>query len=112
MIIWTGLGFWVAVITFGACLLFNYVLDARFDEGYYSTHSWAVGSALFVGGLISSTVGFALKFRDDREVIDAQTGERFMINRSDHSFFFVPMHWSGIAIAVIGFVVVIYDKVR
>ena len=111
MIIWSGLGFLVAVITFGACLIMNFVLDEQFGKGFYSSHLWAVGTALVIGGLLSSVVGFLLKSRKDREVVDVETGERMVINLSQHSFFFIPMHWAGIVIAWIGVAVAIYDAV-
>ncbi len=112
MVIWTGLGFLVAVITFGSCLLANFVLDAQFGEEYYSSHLWAVGGALFIGGMISSGVGFILKGRSDRFVVDEETGERLVINNSSHSFFFVPMHWAGIVVALIGVCVAISDAFK
>ncbi len=107
MIIWSGLGFLVAVITFGCCLVVNIVLDAQFGEGFYSSNLWAVGAALVLGGIVSSGVGFMLKGRSDRFVVDEETGERMVINNSSHSFFFVPMHWAGIVVAVIGVCVAI-----
>jgi len=109
MVIWSGLGFLVAVITFGSCLLANFLLDAQFGEGYYSSHLWAVGTALFVGGAISSALGFVLKGRSDRFVVDEETGERLVINNSSHSFFFIPMHWAGIVIAIMGIGVAFSD---
>ena len=109
MIVWTGLGFLVAVVTFGFCLIANFVLDAQFGEGYYSSHLWAVGAALFIGGTISSGIGFVLKGRSDRFVVDEVTGERMVINNSSHSFFFIPMHWAGIVVALIGIGVAISD---
>jgi len=102
MIIWTGHGYLAAVLTFAACLLAQLGLDAQLGEGFYSSHSWAIGLALVVGGLLSSLVGFFLKARADRQVVDVQTGERLVINRSRHTFFFVPLHWAGVVIAVIG----------
>jgi hypothetical protein len=109
MVVWSGLGFLVAVITFGCCLLANFVLDAWLGEGFYSSHLWAVGSALFVGGTISSSVGLGIKGRSDRYAIDEETGERVIINRSSHTFFFVPMHWAGLIVAIIGVGVAISD---
>ncbi len=111
MIIWSGLGFLVAVITFGACLLMNFALDAQFGEGYYSSHKWAVGTALLIGGLVSAVVGMLLKSRNDREVIDVETGQRMTLNQLNHAFFFVPMHWAGMVIAAIGIGISIYDLV-
>ena len=101
MVISFGLGFLVAVITFGACLLFNFALDSQFGEGDYSSHPWAIGTALVVGGIISTCIGFALKGRSDRFVVDEETGERMVINNSSHSFFFIPMHWAGLVVAVL-----------
>ena len=109
MLIWNGLGFLVAAITFGCCLMANFLLDAQFGKGFYSSHLWAVGLALLLGGIISSGVGFLLKGRSDRFVVDEETGERLVINQSDHSFFFIPMHWAGVVIAVIGASVAIQD---
>lgn len=111
MIIWSGLGYLAAAITFGACLLAQLVFDARFGDGFYSSHPWAVGLGLLVGGVISSLVGFVLKARKDREVVDPQTGQRLVINLSQHSFFFVPMHWAGIAIALIGLIIALKDAI-
>ncbi len=109
MVIWSGLGFLVVVITFGSCLLFNFLLDAQFGEGYYSSNRWAIGATLIVGGIVSSGIGFMLKGRSDRYVVDEETGERMVINNSNHSFFFVPMHWAGVVIVVIGIGVAVSD---
>lgn len=109
MVIWSGLGFLVLVITVAVSCLMNFVLDSQFGEGYYSSHQWAAGVTVLIGGLISSMVGFVLKSRSDREVIDVKTGERLVINLSSHTFFFIPMHWAGIVAAIIGGVVAVYD---
>lgn len=89
MIVWSGHGYVVAVVTFASCFLLSYLLDAQYGEGYYSSHSWAIGGALILGGLLSSAIGFALK---------AWLGEA----RSAGSFFFVPIHWAGLVVAAIG----------
>lgn len=111
MIIWSGLGFLVAVITFGCCLAAQFFLDAQFGAGFYSSHPWAAGLGLLIGGVVSASIGLALKSRTDREVVDVQTGERFVVNRSEHSFFFIPMHWAGLVVFAIGIGVVFYDVV-
>jgi hypothetical protein len=100
MIIWSGWGFLVAVITFGFCLLVNLAVDAQFGEGYYSEHNWAIGSALMAGGIASAIVGFAL-LADEGE--PAEEGvERVPVNAWNDTFFFIPMHWAGIVITIIG----------
>ena len=109
MIIFSGCGFLVPVITFGTCLAANFVLDDRFGEGFYSSHAWAAGFALVVGGVVTTWIGYLLKGRSDRFVVDEETGEQLVINDSNHSFFFIPMHLAGVAIAGLGLFVVIAD---
>lgn len=112
MIIWSGLGYIAAVLTFGACLAAQYFFDARFGDGYYSSHLWAVGLALVAGGLSSAAVGYFLKAKGGREVVHAQTGELTAVVASQHSFFFIPLHWAGLVICGIGVVLAISDAIR
>jgi hypothetical protein len=69
-------------------------------------------SGLLVGGPISAVTGYVLRSHNDREVVDTQTGERLVINRSEHSFFFVPLHWAGLVIAVGGIVLALTDALN
>jgi hypothetical protein len=112
MIIWSGLGFLVAVFTFAACLLMQLALDKRFGEGYYSTHPWAIGVALVIGGLISAVVGLLLKLANDQDALDTPSADPAAYRPSRHSIFFVPMHWAGMLIALIGGGIAIYDKLK
>lgn len=112
MIIWNGLGYLAAVFTFGACLIAQLVFDDRFGAGYYSSHLWTVGLGLLAGGAMSAAAGYMLKSRNDRDVIDAKTGERLVINRSQHSFFFLPLHWAGLIIAAIGIALAAADALK
>jgi len=105
--IWSGLGFLAAVVTFGFCLLLNFVLDAQFGEGYYSSHYWTLGAALLLGGVFSAGIGFALKGRSDRFAIDEETGERLIVSSNSHTFFFMPLHWAGVVISLIGIVFIV-----
>lgn len=109
---WTGLGFLVVVIVFGTCLLLSVVLNAWLGPRFYETHAWAAGLALTIGGLSASIVGNFIPRRTDRVVMDVQTGELLTINRSHHTFLFIPMTWAGIVIAALGIGVAIFDVVR
>lgn len=112
MIIWSGLGFLVLVFVFAASFLRNLLVDWQFGEGYYRQHLWAFGFALALGGAVSFAVGRLLKNRNDREVIDVKTGERMTINLPQHSIFFIPMHWAGIVLILLGIGTAIYDVSR
>lgn len=110
MIIWSGWGFLVAVITFGFCLLVNLAVDTQFGEGYYSEHNWAIGAALIAGGIASAMAGFALL--PEEHAAPEYGAEPSANPRSSDTFFFVPMHWAGILIAIGGICLVASDFLK
>lgn len=93
MIIWSGLGFLVAVIVFGCSLVANLIFNAAYGDRYYDNHKWPVAIAFIVAAAICWFLGKHLRKRSDRVVIDKQTGKEFTVNQSRHTLFFVPMHW-------------------
>ena len=101
MVVWTGLGFLVAVFAFGAALFCNWAFDASWGEGYYSSHYWTIGFAMLIGAVLSWSVGKFLRNRSARVVIDKITREELVIDRSNHTFFFVRMHNWGLILAAI-----------
>jgi len=112
MIIWSGLGFLVVVFVFGAALLCNWAFDAAWGAGYYSAHHWTVGVAMFMGATWSWVVGNSLRKRTARTVIDEATGERFILDRVKHGLFFIPMHYWGPILGVIGVVLCVMEFVK
>lgn len=111
MIISNGLGFLVAAIPFASCLLSQYLLDAQLGKGYYTSHSWAIGTAVSLGGLVSAGIGFLLASRPNRTEFDQRTGVVLVHKRTSHSIFFVPMHWAGLLVAATGVVIAVMDAV-
>ena len=51
------------------------------------------------------------RYKEERVIglVDEETGERLVINKSNHTFFFIPMHWAGVVVAIIGAGVAISD---
>jgi ABC-type Fe3+ transport system permease subunit len=95
MIIWQGLGFLVAVIIFGCSLLANLIFNEKVRQGYYDHHKWPFALSLLFSSAICWFLGNYLRKRSDRVVIDKQTGTEFVLNRSRHALFFIPMCWWG-----------------
>lgn len=93
MIIWNGLGFLVAVIIFGSSLAMNLIFDDICGQGYYDNHKWPFAISLICSSILCGVLGYYLKKRTDRVVIDKETGEEQVINMSKHSLFFIPMHY-------------------
>ena len=109
MIIWNGLGFLVAVIVFGFSLLLNLAFNAWWGKGYYDSHKWPFAISLLLSAVVCWFVGTALRKRTAQTVIDKATGQEMILNRSNHSLFFIPMHiWAPI-LAITGIIVLIVD---
>ena len=102
MLIWNGLGFLAIIFCFGAAIMCQLFFDAFFGAGYYSSHKWTIGAAMFIAAALSWITGNSLRKRSDRIVIDKETGEEITINRSIHSLFFIPMHYWGHIFALAG----------
>jgi hypothetical protein len=103
VIIWSGWGFLVAVIVFGASLTMEIVTEAVVgDDRFYQVQAWPFALALALSGVIIWIVGKYLQARGARVVIDKATGQELTIGGRDR-FFFIPMHyWGPVLIALAG----------
>lgn len=111
IIIWSGLGFLVAVIVFGFSFAFNLAFNA-WNPGYWEANRWPFGVSLLVSAVVCWLVGTCLRKRGAQTLIDQATGQETVIDRSDHRLFFIPMHLWGPILAVCGLIVCLVDIVR
>jgi hypothetical protein len=94
MIIWSGLGFIVAVVVFGCSLAMEFATESiTGDDQFYQKSGWAFPLALIIAGMVT--------FAADRWIVRNREG--------DHSLFFIPTRWWAPILFVIAVVVVIYD---
>jgi len=112
VIISSGLGFLVAVIVFGCSLVFNLAFNLWWRQGFYDAHKWPFAISLILSAAICWLLGSALRKRGMQTVIDKATGEEFVLDRSDHSFFFISMHMWGPILAIIGIIILVVDLVK
>ena len=112
MIIWSGLGFLVPVFVFGAALLCNWAFDAAWGAGYYSAHKWTIAVAMFIAAALSWVVGSLLSKRTARTVIDKATGKEMVLDQASHRLFFIPMHYWGGILVVIGLVLCVMEFIK
>lgn len=104
MIIWNGLGFLVAVITFLLLLCAEYVTESLFrDESYYQAHGWPKLLAFFLAGAVVWPLGAYLNRRRGKVMIEKETGKEVLI-KPKHSFFFIRMEYWGPILLVLGVV--------
>lgn len=112
MIVWSGSGFLVLAFVFGAALLCNWAFDAAWGAGYYSSHLWTVGVAVLIGAGLSWVVGDFLRKRAAQVVIDKETGKEMVLDRGNHRLFFVPMHYWGPILGIVGIGLCVGDALR
>jgi hypothetical protein len=95
MIIWSGWGFLVAVIVFGASLAMEVVTEALTEDAlFYQTHAWPLALALALAGVITWGLGKFFYARGARRMTDQGAG-RTVATNDQHRFFFIPMHYWG-----------------
>jgi hypothetical protein len=98
---WSGLGFLVAVVTFGCCLASEVLVEAAFDDQcYYQAHGWPKLAAFVVAAAVIGVIGRYLKRRQGTVLIDPETGSEVIVGR-EHTFFFIPVeYWSPILLVL------------
>src|SRR3954451_23368859 len=102
MIIWSGLGFLVAVIGFGCLLATEFLVEAAFhDDRYYQAHGWPKSVAFAVAAVIVGIVGRWLNRRQGKVLIDPETGREVVVGRRN-TFFFIPMEYWAPILLVLG----------
>jgi hypothetical protein len=93
VIIWSGLGFLPILIFIFAALGFSAGTNNRATDR-------ELAYALIVTGIITSTLGWWLRNRPGRVVVDKATGQEITL-RSSHSLFFIPLlYWGPIFAAM------------
>jgi hypothetical protein len=103
MIIWSGRGFIVAVITFGSLVLTEFFTRAQFhDDNYYQHHGWPKLVAFLVSALF---VWLLLPSPEEVVRVDLlKNSPKRTLFRPKDSLFFMPVrYWPG-ALLLLGVV--------
>lgn len=101
MIIWSGLGWVVAVIAFGCLIVAEYIVELAFgDECYYQAHGWPKLAGFLVAALAVHGVAVLRGKKTDRILVDPTTGEKVVLRPND-SLFFIPLrYWPVVAVGL------------
>ena len=99
MIVFSGWGLSSAVI--GAAGLFGGVLAEPVLTAAGLPKMTALAAAWGAAAAVNWTIGSRLNNRPERELIDARTGERFVM-RSRHTLFWIPMQYYSFPMLLLG----------
>ena len=104
MIIWSGLGFLVPIITFVLLVLTEYAVETLFaDTSYYQAHGWPKLVAFLIAGAIVWSIGTYLNRKSGRVLIDKETGQEVIL-RPKHALFFLKMEYWAPILFVLGII--------
>ena len=103
MLIHSGAGLLIPIMCFISFWFtrdfFDYTLSM--GQGYFWVHSWTQMCATIVAAAACYGVGVYFNRHRHRTLIDKKTGEEVR-DGSQHTFFFVPMHWWAFVVLIIG----------
>ena len=104
MIIWSGLGFLVALITFLFLLVAEYASESLFgDASYFQNHGWPKLMAFFISGVLVWLLGSYLNNKQGKVMIEKETGQEFFM-KPNHSLFFIRMEYWGPILLILGII--------
>jgi hypothetical protein len=67
---------------------------------------------MFIAAALSWVIGTLLRKRTAQTVIDKATGKERVLDRATHRLFFIPMHYWGGILALIGVVLCIMEFIQ
>lgn len=108
MIVWTGLGFLVAIIGFGSLIFTEYLSETIMsDPEFYQNHS----SMMFLWMLLAAGLTYLLDKKLSAKkwkiVIDKETWQEIEL-KTEHSLFFIATKWWPHIFAWLGVVLMIF----
>lgn len=102
MVVWTGLGFVVALVGILALVATQMIAGAvTGNENFYQENTWIILYGMIGAALVTFILNKTLLVPKTQTVIDKESGQE-MVLKKDHSLFFVPTKWWPIIWVVLG----------
>ncbi len=107
MVVWTGLGFLVAIIGIGALVGTEVISESiTGNESFYQDNPWVILFGMLAAALITFALNKTLLAPKSQTVIDKETRQEIVLKK-DHSLFFIPTKWWPIIFIVIGAIIAV-----
>lgn len=111
MIIWSGLGFLVILVSLFPLMLCELVFDGIYGHDYYAGHDWTIGLGLLLSAAAVYWLSRRLQRCPSRTVIDKATGAEIVLRRND-TLMAIPVRFWPVILAVSGLILCIKGFVR
>lgn len=101
----SGKGFLVPVVGFGALIATEYGVERWFnDPTYYQQHGWPKLLGLWLGAALLAGVSQRVHEQQARTLIEPETGRTVVVEGKEHQFLYLPLKYWPVALFVLGFV--------
>ena len=102
LVIWSGRGFWVAVITAGCLVLSELLTESAFYDGsYYQAHGWPKLAGFLVAAALVKYVIVPEEGSGARLTLNESTGKEIG-QEPTNTLFFIPVKYWPIILVVLG----------
>lgn len=112
MIIWSGYGFVVAIITFVDLLLAEFISESiMHDHKFYQNNQIPIGCALIISGFIINYLDkYFTQKREKKE--GTRIFDKVTIAQKNHSLFFIPFKYWSYILWISGIACLIYQLAK
>ncbi|WP_261644188.1 hypothetical protein [Erwinia mallotivora] len=113
MIVWKGVGFFVAALIAVAYVFCKWTINIIWQDGYFSTHLWATGVTFILSAIFCTVFILLIKQEKTLDYIARMTNSQpMMAPEKTHSFFFIPIIYWPVILFLSGLGICIYDLMK
>ncbi len=102
MVIWSGLGFIIAIVGIAALIVTQMIAESvSGNENYYQENPWLILVAMLVAAALTFLLNQKVLATKSQTVIDKESGQEINLRKA-HTLFFIDSKWWPAIFLVIG----------
>ncbi|MFS7223384.1 hypothetical protein AB6859_02835 [Rahnella inusitata] len=113
MLVWSGVGFFIAVLISITYVFLKWIVDIIWQEGYFSAHLWATGATFILASILCCIFVYAIKQEKLLAYVAKMTDSQPMFEpERTHKFFFIPVRYWPLILFLVGSGICIRDLMK